>query len=295
MRGISAEDAGTDARGGASPEGESEERGAPAPASPEADRPRRARARSRSGRPPLSEAERQLARRDSLATPVVPQLGEPKLNHAAHVERIRALAMRIRSALRERGQRCVALVSPRRREGRTTLACNLALAMASVSPPRTVALLDLDLRAPGIAAQLDAEAALGIESVLSGAATLPDACFGLDYPSLDVFPVQRPHPAASELLSGPCLAGVIAELEQQYQMIVIDTPPALRFSDTPAILGDRVCAVSVARAGVTSLRAYQAMHRRLPEHAMIGQILNESETPVRPLEYYYYAAGEASA
>jgi Mrp family chromosome partitioning ATPase len=84
----------------------------------------------------------------------------------------------------------------------------------------------------------------------------------------------------------------MAELESWYQMVVVDTPPVLKVADASFIIGDRVTAVSVARAGVTKTRRYRALHRRLPQEAMVGQVLNQSEVPLRPLDYYYYAQSD---
>lgn len=254
----------------------------------------RASSRADLDRPRLTRHERRQVRRDPATTPIVPDLYELKADHAQHVERIRYLALRIRSAMRERELKCVAVVSAMPNEGKTTTACNIALAMASMSPPQTIALLEFDLRKPTISGQLDLHPTIGIDSVLSGEAPLQDACCTLEYPALDVYPAITPQRMPFDLFTGPYYHGVMAELESWYQMVVIDTPPALKVSDASFIIGDRVAAVSVARAGVTKTGRYQELHERLPQAAMVGQVLNQSEVPLRPLDYYYYSRSDPS-
>jgi Mrp family chromosome partitioning ATPase len=61
-------------------------------------------------------------------------------------ESCRHLALRIRSELERRSAASVVITSALRGEGKSTLSCDLALAMASLSRGPSVALVDLDLR-----------------------------------------------------------------------------------------------------------------------------------------------------
>ncbi|MEB2345450.1 MAG: CpsD/CapB family tyrosine-protein kinase [Deltaproteobacteria bacterium] len=203
-------------------------------------------------------------------------------------ESLRHLALRLRRELEARNARSVAVLSAVREEGKTTLACNLALALASVSSERTVALVDLDLRKPRVASSFELRAGTGIEDVLAGRADLPSACVSLDLPQLDVYPAFRPQPDAYRTLSMPSLAGVVRELERRYEIVLVDTPPMLLVPDAALILGPIGTAIVVGRAGRSTRSSLEATCKLIPKDRLIGAILNEGVLPVRASSYGYY-------
>lgn len=208
-------------------------------------------------------------------------------------ESCRHLALRVRSELDRRRLRSVAIVGPLRNEGKTTLACDLALALASVSKLREVALVDLDLRRPSIAHVLGAEVKNGIDEHLRGEVPLADVRFSIERPALDVFPVRKPQHSAHELLVGPALGRLLEELEQTYTTVIFDTPPALLVPDVSLILRHVGAYAVVARVGKTRKRAFRHMMSLLPKDQLIGGILNEGPLPTHAHHYGYYADEES--
>lgn len=200
---------------------------------------------------------------------------------------LRHLALRLRRELEARNARSVAVLSAVREEGKTTLACNLALALASVSAERTVALVDLDLHKPRVAKSFEIRASTGIEDVLAGRAELPSACVSLDLPQLDVYPAFRPQPEAYRTLSTPSLAGIVRELERRYEIILVDTPPMLLIPDAALILGPIGTAIAVGRAGRSTRSSLEAMCKLIPKGRLIGAVLNGGVLPVRASYYGY--------
>ena len=209
-------------------------------------------------------------------------------------EALRHLALRLRRELHARGARSVAVLSALREEGKTTMACNLALALASLDVGRGVALLDLDLRKPNVAKSLEIDVVVGIEDVISGKARLREACVSIDVPPLDVYPARRPQTDAHQILSQPALTTLLRDLEREYEIVVVDTPPVLLVPDAALILGPVKTALAVGRAGKSTQGAIQAMIKLLPENRLLGAVLNEGPLPVRAGYYGYYAddAGE---
>lgn len=204
-------------------------------------------------------------------------------------EALRHLALRLRRELDARGARSVAVLSALREEGKTTMACNLALALASLDVGRGVALVDFDLRKPNVAKSLELDAPVGIEDVLSGKARLRDICVSIDAPPLDVYPAVRPQPDAHQSLSQPALVSLLRDLEREYEIVVVDTPPVLLVPDAALILGPVKAAIAVGRAGRSTQGAIQAMIKLLPQGRLIGAVLNEGPLPVRAANYGYYA------
>ena len=205
-------------------------------------------------------------------------------------EALRHLALRLRRELQARGARSVAVLSALRAEGKTTMACNLALALASLDVGRGVALVDLDLRKPNVAKSLDLiGAGAGIEDLLAGKARLRETLASIDFPPLDVYLAKRAQADAHEVLSRPALGTLLRDLERDYEIVVVDTPPVLLVPDAALILGPVKAAIAVGRAGKSTQKSIQAMIKLLPDDRLIGAVLNEGPLPVRTHHYGYYA------
>lgn len=209
-------------------------------------------------------------------------------DHGAAAESARHLALRVRSELERRHLRSVAVISALHDEGKTTVAGNLAIALCSLSPSRSVAIVDLDLRRPSLAKALSVTARVGIDDVVAGDKPLDEACISFDHPLLDAYPVRQPRASAHELLVRPTLASTLRELERRYEVVVIDTPPVLLVPDTPILLEQMSAAVAVARAGRSRTQAFKRMCEMIPAGKLIGAVLDEGRLPAKAASYRYY-------
>jgi Mrp family chromosome partitioning ATPase len=210
-------------------------------------------------------------------------------------EAMRHLALKIRAELERRRVRSFAVTSPLRGEGKTTLACDLALALASVSRGRSVALVDLDLRSPRVAADLGIHPTAGVDSFLLGQARLEDVCVSIEKPALDVYPTRIPQGEAHELLVLPSMGILARELERRYTTVVYDTPPTLLVPDMRILLQHVPAFVAVSRFGVTRQRALKAMLELLPREPFLGGVLNGGPLPSHASSYGYYGVREEEA
>jgi Mrp family chromosome partitioning ATPase len=209
-------------------------------------------------------------------------------DHGAAAECARHLALRVRAELERRKARSIAVVSALHDEGKTTVAGNLAMALCSLSPTRSIALVDLDLRRPSLAKTLGVAPQRGIDDVIAGDATLAEACIGFEHPTLDAYPVRKARSSAHELLVQPGLAAALAELERRYEIVVVDTPPVLLVPDTPILLERVAACVAVARAGRSRSHAFQRMCGMLPAGKLVGAVLDEGRLPADASSYRYY-------
>ena len=205
-------------------------------------------------------------------------------------ESFRHFALKVRGGLAERRARSVLVTSALRAEGKTTTSCNLAVSLASVSGGARVALVDFDLRLPGVAPSLGVEVQCGIEEVLAGQARLEAARVETDVPDLDLFLVKAPPPKPHELLARPELGAVIAELEREYDLVVCDSPPALLVPDAALLLAHVASFVAVVRSGATRLGAFRQLLSQLPAEKLLGSFLNGVPAPRHMSGYdgYYY-------
>lgn len=200
------------------------------------------------------------------------------------VEACRHLAVKLRAELDRRGAGAVAIVSAVQGEGKTTVACDVALALASVSRAAEVALVDLDLRKPSVARYLGLLVNVGIEDYFAGQVALEDTRIEVAHPRLDIFPALRATRDAHQLLVLPALGRLISELRQRYAVVVVDTPPALVVPDASLILREVPACVAVARAGVTRARFFRELVEALPRQRLIGEVLNDARSAAR---HYY--------
>ena len=125
----------------------------------------------------------------------------------------------------------VMVASTTTNEGKTTVAANLAIALAK-KHYRTV-IIDCDLRNPTVRQQLNIpeSCSLGIVDVITGTCSLQDAIVKTKKNGLYVLPGTIPVNNASELMGSKQLADLVAALEKIFDYVVIDAPPVGIVSD----------------------------------------------------------------
>jgi capsular exopolysaccharide synthesis family protein len=142
----------------------------------------------------------------------------------------------------------VMMTSAGRSEGRTTAVCNLALAFAESG--LGVAVLEADLRNPRVADYLGLESAAGLSDVLAGEAAVPDVIRNW-CGKFDVVLAGRSSSSPGRLLASAVLTDVIGKLRRDHDVVIVDTPAALGFSDALAVATAADAVVLVARYGKT--------------------------------------------
>jgi Mrp family chromosome partitioning ATPase len=201
----------------------------------------------------------------------------------------RHFALRLGSELKERDTRVVLVTSAVGQDGKTTTACNLALAFASMTAGRRVAIVELDMRRPTIAKALGfGLPEVGVEHVLLGEASLASSCLHCDA-GVDIYPVVVPRDNAHEILARPELAVLIRNLAQIYDVVVLDTPPVLPVPDVSLILPHVEACVTVVRAGATPLSAFRAMLDLIPQEKVAGAFINNASKRKDFSQYDYHS------
>jgi capsular exopolysaccharide synthesis family protein len=184
------------------------------------------------------------------------------------------------------GPKTVAVTSAQPLEGKTTTACNLALALA-VGGSR-VLLVDADMRRPGVHKALRIGNDRGLSHLLVGQARVRDVIQRTQDPHLLVITAGRTPSNPSELLASDRMKAMLANLAKgPFDWVIIDTPPVLAVTDA-VILAPAV-------SGVMFVLGAEMTRRRLAERAietllasrprLIGTVLNKVD--FNRNRYYY--------
>ena len=171
-------------------------------------------------------------------------------------------------------------------EGKTMSACNLAGALRSLGGGERIALVDLDLRVPGVASALGLEPKVGVEEVLRGNASLEAVCLETDA-GIDVFPAATAHAASYELLVRPELGELLRKLEATHRWIICDSAPLLALADTGLLFAQVRTCLTVVRSGRTPRAALSELLDRLPADKRLGFFLNDARAPKHARRYYH--------
>jgi capsular exopolysaccharide synthesis family protein len=209
-------------------------------------------------------------------------------SHSPHDfgEAFRSLRTSLVSRYPGEGTKIMLVTSAQPLEGKTTTACNLAMALA-YSGSR-VLLLDADMRRPGMHRPLRLTNDRGLSQVLIGQARVRDVIQRTIDPNLLAITAGRTPPNPSELLASERMKTLLTNLSHgPFDWIVIDTPPVLAVTDA-VILAPSV-------SGVTFVVGSEMTRRRLAERALetllssrpklVGVVLNKVDFARN--RYYY--------
>lgn len=177
-------------------------------------------------------------------------------------------------------------------EGKSTVSSYLALTHAHYRSLRTL-LIDCDLRRPRIHKMFNLPLQNGLAEFLGGQATASETVRDTKVANLKIIPAGVSPLSASELVSSKGIKALVDSFHQDYDMIILDSPPIIPVSD-PLILADIVDGIYlVMKAGSTKKRMAKHAIEMLNEKSakIVGAIINNS-TNVMPYYYDYSYYGK---
>jgi capsular exopolysaccharide synthesis family protein len=184
--------------------------------------------------------------------------------------------------------RTVLVTSSQPSEGKTTTAVNIAMMLAQTGAE--VLVLDCDLRRPRIHTHFGLANAKGVSNYLSGEMNVSELVQTYDkLPNLKVITSGPVPPNAAELLGSEEMRKLLYVLSEKFTHIIIDSPPAISFTDA-SILSTLVDGVMLVVHGGRSSRA---VVRRAKQQLMdvgahvFGIVLNNVK--LESNDYYYYS------
>lgn len=195
--------------------------------------------------------------------------------HSVAAEAIRALRTTILLSRAGGEPRVLLVTSCAAGEGKTTVTTNLAVAMAQHN--KRVIIVEADLRRPQFERTMKIPNEVGLSSVLAGSSTSEEAIHrGVHVPTLDVLPAGPRPPRPADVLASAAFDQLLKHLREHYDMVLIDSPPALLVTDAVEISLKTDAVIWVAQAGIVT-RPQLARAKRLVERdrmPVIGFVMN---------------------
>lgn len=173
-------------------------------------------------------------------------------------------------------------------EGKSTLAAHLAIAKAAHG--KKTILVDADLRHSSLHRKFALAPSRGLSDVLTEGLPWQNAVIPIEeIANLSLLPAGlEPHPAAD--LIGPQLSILLDEFTKRYDMVILDSPPLLGFSEglQMAFAADGVLIVSRAAETKRSAVAEVIAALRRIHANIVGVVLNQTSDQTSPEGYSYY-------
>ncbi|MDY0253302.1 MAG: polysaccharide biosynthesis tyrosine autokinase [Tenuifilaceae bacterium] len=220
----------------------------------------------------------------------LPVYDKPK---SSFTESFRALRTNLDFMLCESKCKAILVSSTISGEGKSFVVSNLAVSMAMLG--KKTLILGLDLRKPKVHSMFGIDNAKGISTYLIGRDSLESVIVPTNIPNLSIIPSGPIPPNPAELSASHRLEEMVAELRNNYDMIVIDSPPVAVVTD--AVLISRTCDTTlfVVRHRFTSVNALDLVDDLTKNKtiANLAIVLNDFKKPKGYGYGYSYGYGYA--
>lgn len=169
---------------------------------------------------------------DSQFAPQVCAFHDP---HGTNSERFRGARTQLLKEVKLKGTKVFMVTSPAPGDGKTTVLSNLGVVMAQSG--KRVLVVDADLRRPTLHKTLGLKSGPGVMDLVEGEAEIEEAIQQTAQENLSLLAVGRHCEEPSELLESLRFVNLITQLKEQFDVVLIDTPPVLAVSD-PLIVSE---------------------------------------------------------
>ena len=174
------------------------------------------------------------------------------------------------------------------KEGKTTVASNLAVVMASLG--ERVLIIDADLRRPSIHKELNCMKSPGLSSYLIRQKEIDEIIIDTQINNLSVVPSGLTPPNPSELLSHPQMKALLDYAREHYDRVILDTPPVASVTDPIVISRQAHAVLFVIRFGLAPRDAISKsiQQLKLVKANIMGAVLNGVDFSKDSYYYQYY-------
>ncbi len=232
-------------------------------------------------------------------TPLVPSGRRPEATVAVvsepsspAAEAYRSLRTSLQFARQERRLRVIVVTSPVVGDGKTTTLANLGVVFAQAG--ERVLLVSCDLRRPKIGAFFGLDERTGLTSVLLGEHTLEQALTPVpDVDRLTMLPAGPIPPNPAELLNSNRVRDMFSQLREQFDLVLIDSPPVLPVTDAAILSQSADATRGLAAAGQTRRADLHRAAEKLDQvgATILGIVLNKVTRQTGREYGYGYGSG----
>jgi len=210
---------------------------------------------------------------------------EPK---SIAAESYRTLRTNIQYSSFDKEYKVIVVTSSEPGEGKSTTSGNLALCMAQGD--KKVILIDCDLRRPSLHKKFKLSNLEGLSDIMIGKKDLNQVVNRYNK-NLVLLTSGKIPPNPSEMLSSKAMSNLLDNLKENYDYIILDTPPVQAVTDSQILSTKADGTILVVRADRTRRESIQnaiSLLRKVNSH-IIGTVLNGIEANRN--KYYYYGDG----
>jgi protein-tyrosine kinase len=205
-------------------------------------------------------------------------------------EAYRTIRTNIQFAGIDREIKTILLTSTGPSEGKSTTSVNLAIVMAQSD--KRVVYIDADMRKPTGHHTFHLPNRKGLTSYLAGQVSLDEVVQTTEIPNLSAITAGPIPPNPAELLGSKRMGLFLEELKQNFDHIIIDSPPTIAVADATILATQVDGCILVVNAGKTNrelaIKAKQQLEN--VNAPLLGVVLNNKE--IKGNNYYYYYYGE---
>lgn len=173
-------------------------------------------------------------------------------------------------------------------EGKSTTSSNLAVVMAQAGSKTII--IDCDQRKPRLHKVFNLSNEIGLSDLLAGNVEFSQAVQDTGVENLSILTAGTRPPNPSELLSSNKMKNFLEDLKNEYDCIIVDTPPVIAVTDAQLIASYTDGCVLVLSSGEVEKEAAIKAKELLDkvQAKIIGVVLNKVEVSEKGYYGYYY-------
>lgn len=191
------------------------------------------------------------------------------------IESLRSLRTTIHFSLLEAKNNIILISGPSPGVGKTFIASNLAAVMGDTG--KKILLIDADMRRGAINKVFGVKREGGLSEIILNTLPVQDATRKLPMLNIDFIPTGTLPPNPSELLLHERFGQILQGFNQEYDLVIIDSPPILAVTDAAIIAQMAGAAFMVLKAGLHTKRELEQSFRKFSHSGVIikGIIFND--------------------
>jgi capsular exopolysaccharide synthesis family protein len=171
-------------------------------------------------------------------------------------------------------------------EGKSTVSGNLALSFAQNG--KRVIIIDCDLRKPSLHKKFNISNLCGFSEVMIGKETLDNAI--QKYKSnFHILPSGKRPPNPAEMISSTTMSNLLEELKEQYDIVVIDSPPLEAVTDGQVLstkVDGTIIVIKFGESKIESVKEAKNLLNKVGAN-IIGLVINQVSNSRKKYNYYY--------